>query len=289
MSFVTTLPEALAAAAAQLQGIGSALASQNAAAAAPTTGVTPAAADEVSGLQAGVFSTYGNLYQSISSEATAIHEAFVNALGLSGGSYASTDAANATAATSPFDLFNNLLNGTIGATGLGGLSSPLGNIVNIGGGNWASAASDLLGLAGGGLFSAPEAAAESEGGDALGAGLGGGLAGAVLSDTVAPAGSAGLGGAGLGAMPVLAGVGQASAVGGLSVPPSWAGEPGAAVGAPPARLAGMGWTAAAPESTPVATTVPAGMPSVATAGKAAGLGAPRYGVKPTVMPKPAVV
>ncbi|EUA50581.1 polymorphic PE/PPE family protein [Mycobacterium xenopi 3993] len=37
-----------------------------------------------------------------------------------------------------------------------------------------------------------------------------------------------------------------------------------------------------------AATVPAGMPSVASAGKTAGFGAPRYGVKPTVMPRPAV-
>ena len=39
----------------------------------------------------------------------------------------------------------------------------------------------------------------------------------------------------------------------------------------------------------LATTLPAGVPSVATATKAGGLGAPRYGVKPTVMGRPAVV
>jgi hypothetical protein len=36
--------------------------------------------------------------------------------------------------------------------------------------------------------------------------------------------------------------------------------------------------------------MPAGMPSMASAGRAGhAFGAPRYGVKPTVMPKPAVV
>ncbi len=49
MSFVTTQPEALSVAAANLTGIGSALAAQNAAAAVPTTGVVPAAADKASG------------------------------------------------------------------------------------------------------------------------------------------------------------------------------------------------------------------------------------------------
>ncbi|PQM44229.1 PE-PGRS family protein PE_PGRS33 [Mycobacterium talmoniae] len=41
MSFVTTQPEALSAAARNLAAIGTALAAQNAAGAAPTTGVVP--------------------------------------------------------------------------------------------------------------------------------------------------------------------------------------------------------------------------------------------------------
>ena len=45
MSFVTTQPEALSAAATTLHGIGSGVNAQNAAAAAPITGVVPAAAD----------------------------------------------------------------------------------------------------------------------------------------------------------------------------------------------------------------------------------------------------
>jgi hypothetical protein len=44
MSFVTTQPELLGEAAGNLQGIGSAMAAGNSAAAAPTTGVIPAAA-----------------------------------------------------------------------------------------------------------------------------------------------------------------------------------------------------------------------------------------------------
>jgi hypothetical protein len=98
MSFVTTQPEALTAAAANLQGIGSAMAAQNAAAAAPTTGVVPAAADEVSALTATQFAAHAALYQSVSAQADAIHEMFVNALGTSAGSYAATEAANAIAA-----------------------------------------------------------------------------------------------------------------------------------------------------------------------------------------------
>jgi hypothetical protein len=98
MSYVTAQPEALAAAAAALQGIGSAMSSQNAAAAAPTTGVVPAAADEVSALTAAQFAAHAQMYQAVSAQATAVHEMFVNTLGISSGSYLATEAANAAAA-----------------------------------------------------------------------------------------------------------------------------------------------------------------------------------------------
>src|SRR5579884_52102 len=98
MSFVTTQPEALTAAAANLQGIGASMSAQNAAAAAPTTGVVPAAADEVSALTAAQFVAHAQMYQAVSAQAAAIHEMFVNTLTTSAGSYAATEAANAIAA-----------------------------------------------------------------------------------------------------------------------------------------------------------------------------------------------
>jgi PE family len=98
MSFVTTHPEALRAAAGSLQGIGSAVSSQNAAAEAPTTGVVPAAADEVSALTAAQFVAHAQMYQAVSAQASAIHEMFVNTLGTSAASYAAVEAANAAAA-----------------------------------------------------------------------------------------------------------------------------------------------------------------------------------------------
>ncbi|MGH3556571.1 PE family protein [Mycobacterium sp.] len=98
MSFVTTHPEMLASAAGELQSIGSAVAAGNTAAAAPTTGVIPAAADEVSGLTAAQFAAHAVLYQTLSAQASTIHELFVNTLGTSAGSYAATEAANAATA-----------------------------------------------------------------------------------------------------------------------------------------------------------------------------------------------
>jgi hypothetical protein len=98
MSFVTADPESLTAAAASLSGIGSAISAQNAAAAAPTTGVAPAAADEVSALTAAQFAAHAEMYQAVSTHAAAIHQLLVRTLEVSASSYAATEAANAIAA-----------------------------------------------------------------------------------------------------------------------------------------------------------------------------------------------
>jgi PE family/PPE-SVP subfamily C-terminal region len=275
MSFVTTDPEALVYAAGKLQILGSALAAESAAAAAPTTGLAPAAADEVSALQAAIFSAYGSLYQSVSAQATANHELFVHTLRTSARSYTATESANSAATASPGGI-SGLSGSAVKAAPADPPGGGLADIVDIGGGNWSSAASDLLGMCGGGLLVKSGQGLVSEGG------LVPDVAATVPMGAVGPAGFAGSGG-----VPMFGGLGQAASVGGLSVPPSWAAGavPGAAS---PNAVTTAGWTAQAPQSTP-ATTVPAAMPSVATAGKAAGYGAPRYGVKPTVMGRPPVV
>ena len=94
MSFVITHPAALTAAASTLQTLGHSMAAQNAAAAAPVTGVVPAAADHVSALQATQFAAYGAWYQQVSAHATAMHEMLVNTLGTSASSYGETEANN---------------------------------------------------------------------------------------------------------------------------------------------------------------------------------------------------
>ena len=88
---------------------------------------------------------------------------------------------------------------------------------------------------------------------------------------------------------VSAGLGGASAVGGLSVPASWSSAAPATLASSTAPLEGSGWTAATDEA---AAGGPVGgmMPGMAAAGKGAGaLAGPRYGFKPIVMPKQVVV
>ncbi len=98
MTFLTTQPEMMTVAAGDLETIGAAVDAGNAAAVAPTTGVVPAASDQVSALTAAQFAAHAASYQAISAQAAAIHQAFVSTLSASAGSYAVTEAANAAAA-----------------------------------------------------------------------------------------------------------------------------------------------------------------------------------------------
>lgn len=264
MSFVTTQPEALAAAANNLQTIGAAMTAQNTAAATPTTGVAPAAADAVSALQATQFSAYGTLYQQISAQAAAIQEMFVQTLRTSSESYDTTEAANATgngAADSPLTDLINMLTGSAS----GGYSLPNAAMSNLGiagamqASNFGSAASDLLQLGSSG-FLAP--------GALTGATLASESTSSVLTNATSDATP----------VSVVAG-GQSAAAGKLSAPPSWAGP--AQPAAPAARLTSA--TAAAAEHTPV-STVPAGIPAGASGDRRTG-GRLRYGVKPKVAPR----
>ena len=268
MSFVTTRPEALVAAASSLEGLGSSMTAQNTAAATPTVAVAPAAADPVSALQAALFSAYGNLYQSVSAQAAAIHQALVNTLGTNAGSYGMTEMANQVAAS------------LAPAQSLPGLSStdaiagtPIGWTQN-----FPAAASDMFALAPG--FATPPGAAGG-----APAGLAAYVSAAPAAAPAAPSAAAPSGGAAV----VLATAGQAPAIGRLSVPPSWVAGGAPVANAAPVTVTGAGWTNAAPHPAQV-TAMPAGVPSVASTGRGGlGLGVPRYGEKPTVMPKPTVV
>jgi hypothetical protein len=293
MSFVTTAPAAIAAAATQLEGVGTSFATESSAAAGSTTAISPAAADEVSILQSGAFSTYGQLYQTVSAQAQAIHQQFVNLLQSSSGSYQETEGANqagaaasalansgSSAAAQPAqgtitDLIDSLTSALTGSPLSSNLVSvPLDEI-----GNFTSGYSDLIGMGGGGLLTAlagPSTASADLGG--LGAGLVG---------DVGPAGAVGgaVGGAGgIGAAPVLAAAGSGSSIGPLSVPPSWAGGAGVPATSAPVTLASQSWTTPAPTTGGMGPGI-AGMPAVANGGRGGtSFGAPRYGVKPKVMP-----
>jgi hypothetical protein len=298
MSYVNTAPAAISEAATQLEGLANSFAAESTGAAASTTAIAPAGSDEVSILQSGVFSTYGQLYQTVSGQAQAIQQQFNQLLQQSSGSYQDTEAANqagtaansvgnsaqsaaSTAAASPAavtsitDLLTSItafLSNGFG-TGFGGLNSSMVQVPLDEVGNFASAYSDMIGMGGGGLLTAlsgPATASADLGG------LGSGLVG-----DVGPAGAVG---GGIGAAPVLAAAGSGSSIGPLSVPPSWAGGAGIPAASTPVTLASQSWTTPAPSTGGMGPGI-AGMPAVANGGRGgSSFGAPRYGVKPKVMP-----
>jgi hypothetical protein len=295
MAYVSTVPAAIAAAATQLEGIGNSFSAESAAAATPTSALAPAGSDEVSALQASVFSTYGQLYQTVSAQAQAIHQQFVNTLQSSSSSYQDTETANqagaaasslnglngasSAASTTPIASFITSITSFLGngfGTGTGGLNSNLLQVPLDEVGNFTSAESDLIGMGGGGLLTA------LAGPSTAGADIGG--LGSALASDVGPAGAVG-GAGGVGAAPVLAAAGGGSSIGPLSVPPSWAGGAGIPAASTPVTLASQSW---AGPTAGISTGSPsgiAGMPAVANGGRGgSSFGAPRYGVKPKVMP-----
>lgn len=273
MSFLTTHPEALAAAAGDLQAIGASLTGQNAAAAGPITGLAPAAADEVSMLQATQFSAYGTLYEQISAQAAAMQEMFVHTLRASADSYGFTETANSAAATSAAATSGVGTATGLGAAGsgaadptfgLGGIASNSAILAAMNGANLGSAASAFTGL-GTGYITNPSGVLNHAGNVDHG--------NLIAQSTP-------------GTAPAAAGAGQGSQVGRMSAPPGWA------AGAAPAAEAPQPTVAAAPATAEPrgATTVPAGAPAVASSDRGGyGFGRPRYGVKPVVMPRKPIV
>lgn len=279
MSFVTTHPEAMAATATNLQAIGSTMTAQSAAAAAPTTGIAPAGADEVSLLQATQFSAYGQLYQQISAQAAVIQEMFVNTLRTSADSYGSTETANSAAADS--SAAGGLLGALTGTSavdptyGLGGIASNSAILAAMQGGTIGSAASEFTGL-GKGYITAPSGVVHHVAPETVA------FPSANLASEATPASAAA-------GAPVPMGTGQAVAPPpGAPVPPNWAGQTAPAQAAPaqatPASLSGTGTAAAARGASMGA--VPAAMPG--SSNEQGSRGRLRYGIKPKVMPRPPV-
>lgn len=120
MSFVVAAPQQVQAAALDLAGIRSMLAEATASAAAPTSAVVPAAADEISAAVASVFADFGEEFQVISARAHAFQAEFVNALNAGVEAYLGAEIANA-------ESVAPLLSGPIG-TGLPGAASGLANV-----------------------------------------------------------------------------------------------------------------------------------------------------------------
>ena len=187
MSFLVATPEVLTSAAAGLESLGATLNAAHAAAAAPTTGILAAGADEVSGAVSSLFVEYGQVYQALSTQAASFHQQFVQLLNGGAVHYALTEAAN----TNPLQIIEQDLLGAINTpsqlltgrpligNGANGAPNTGANGVNAGwlfgnGGNGASAAAgDNGGNGGAGGFFGGAGGAGGAGGQNATGGSGG--------------------------------------------------------------------------------------------------------------------
>ena len=131
MSNLFEVPDAVAAAAGDLDNIGSTISQANTAAAFPTTGLVAAGADDVSLGVAQLFGAHAQDYQAFSAQLEAFHQDFVQNLTAGASAYANAEAAGAKALTNSWQPGQQgLLNASNGAGGLlrgdggtGGLSN----------------------------------------------------------------------------------------------------------------------------------------------------------------------
>jgi PE family len=198
MSDLFEVPDAVAAAAGDLDNIGSTISRANAAAASSTTGLVASGADDVSLAVAELFGAHGQGYQNFSAQIETFHQDFVQNVSAGASAYANAEAANAAAVANPWQtLQQDLLNAINAPTELL-LQRPLvGNGTNglPGSGQNGGAGGLLWGNGGNGGSGAPNSAGGNGGAAGLwGNGGTGGIGG--LSNNGATAGNGGAGGTG---------------------------------------------------------------------------------------------
>jgi hypothetical protein len=123
MSSLSIAPDLVAAASGNLENLGSALRSANAAAASQTTAIAAPAADEVSAAITALFGAHAQEFQALSAKAAAFHDGFVNLLSGGAAQYVSSEAANAGSAAA-FSL--PLLQFEEALTATGTIKTPFG-------------------------------------------------------------------------------------------------------------------------------------------------------------------
>lgn len=95
MSLLSVAPDMVSAASGNLDNLGAALRSANAAAASQTTAVVAPASDEVSAAITALLGTHAQEFQVVNAQAAAFHDNFVNQLNGGAAQYLSAEAANA--------------------------------------------------------------------------------------------------------------------------------------------------------------------------------------------------
>ncbi|CFJ81408.1 13E12 repeat-containing protein [Mycobacterium tuberculosis] len=219
MSFVVANTEFVSGAAGNLARLGSMISAANSAAAAQTTAVAAAGADEVSAAVAALFGAHGQTYQVLSAQAAAFHSQFVQALSGGAQAYAAAEATNFGPLQPLFDVINAptlaLLNRPLIGNGADGTAAnPNGQAGGLLIGNGGNGFSPAAGPGGNGGAAGLLGHGGNGGVGALGANGGaGGTGGWLFGNGGAGGNSGGGGGAGgIGGSAVLFGAGGAGGI-----------------------------------------------------------------------------
>jgi PE family len=182
MSDLFGVPDEVAAAAGNLDGIGSTISAANAAAAFPTTGLAAAGADDVSMAVAELMGGHGQGYQSFAAQIEAFHQEFVQNLSAGASAYSAAEAANAAAVANPLGAVQQGLQSVVNAPAMG---AALSAIPSAAGNAGAGGTGGLSGIGGAGgmnptVFGGPSTAVSGFGSGSSGGrgGSGGGNSGA---------------------------------------------------------------------------------------------------------------
>jgi hypothetical protein len=134
MRYVTTAPETLAATAADVERIGTAISQASSAAAGPTSGLLAPAADEVSAAVTTLFGGYSQEYQAAVRQAMTFHGELTQALATAGSAYAQAEASNAALMSGASNALNASVQTLLGQMPMGSGASPAATIALIMGG-----------------------------------------------------------------------------------------------------------------------------------------------------------
>src|SRR5271163_1867578 len=148
MSHVIANPEMMTAAASDLATIGSDLSAAHLVAAARTTSVIPAAADEVSAGIANLMSTHALAFQAMAQSASVFHQQFTHNINAAAASYSSAESGIAAELTPTFPSLSEFFQASQSAfaTSIGNFVDSFGSFPNLAWGQLGSAGNDALAI-----------------------------------------------------------------------------------------------------------------------------------------------
>jgi hypothetical protein len=148
MAYVVADPEMMTAAASDLATIGSDVSAAHLVAAARTTSLIPAAADEVSAGIANLMSTHARAFQAMAQSASTFHQQFTHKIDAAAASYSSAESVSAAKLTPTFPSLSQFFQATESdlATAIANFNGSFGSFPNLAWSQLGRAGDDALAI-----------------------------------------------------------------------------------------------------------------------------------------------